>query len=512
MKKKILALSLSLAMTMAMAIPAFAAEYTVAEGDSLWSIAQKELGDGFRWNEIYEANKGTIKDANVIHAGQKLTIPTAGTSATGTAQGFDETVTVTVTMDGGKITAVTAASTGSSAIGKTALGKIPGEMVAKNTVSVDTVAGATGTSTAIIEAARQAVAQLTEAGADIDLDAWALANGYVKAADYNLAVGVDAITSATQTGVGGVNFGAIEWSRQMQETAIKEFLKGGKYLGSAAFAQDETGYNYREMYQMATCYNNIPSNTNLELVLNADTLHLVGVSEAGTGKINQFTQNPNVSISWCKQLRLENEEEGYNYYCSYGIQYDGVVKVYTAADFETQEGQDAIVELFDTFYPPLSTTWGAYANAMKDLTDPAEIRNAKLAYAKKTITGGASIVYEIIPTKIIITAPFLTNLIPQMANGLKFTSVQEGEDKYAYNLDLTDAFLDAMIEYKSQYIATAEGKAAVEAYYTSGPISFMFKMLDPMATQFGMPTSMEAALMTNNAAGIKTQTTWTPGT
>ena len=39
----------------------------------------------------------------------------------------------------------------------------------------------------------------------------------------------------------------------------------------------------------------------------------------------------------------------------------------------------------------------------------------------------------------------------------------------------------------------------------------MFQMLDPMAGQFGMPTSLEAALAPNSAAGLKTQTVWTPG-
>lgn len=52
--------------------------YTVQPGDSLWSIAQKELGDGSRWGEIYSANRGVIgNDPSLIHPGQVLTVPGA---------------------------------------------------------------------------------------------------------------------------------------------------------------------------------------------------------------------------------------------------------------------------------------------------------------------------------------------------------------------------------------------------------------------------------------------------
>lgn len=47
----------------------------VKKGESLWEIAKKELGDGRRWKEIFEANKERIDDPNLIRAGQKLLIP-----------------------------------------------------------------------------------------------------------------------------------------------------------------------------------------------------------------------------------------------------------------------------------------------------------------------------------------------------------------------------------------------------------------------------------------------------
>ena len=46
---------------------------TVAPGDSLWKIAERELGDGSRWKEIAKANG--IKDPRRLQPGQNLTIP-----------------------------------------------------------------------------------------------------------------------------------------------------------------------------------------------------------------------------------------------------------------------------------------------------------------------------------------------------------------------------------------------------------------------------------------------------
>ena len=60
--------------------------YTIKSGDSLWRIAQQCLGDGTRWEEVYNANKAVIDETakkyghqtnekHYIYAGTKLTIP-----------------------------------------------------------------------------------------------------------------------------------------------------------------------------------------------------------------------------------------------------------------------------------------------------------------------------------------------------------------------------------------------------------------------------------------------------
>jgi nucleoid-associated protein YgaU len=49
--------------------------YTVQSGDSLWAIATRFLGDGNKWRNIYNLNKGVIgPNPNLIRPGQVLMI------------------------------------------------------------------------------------------------------------------------------------------------------------------------------------------------------------------------------------------------------------------------------------------------------------------------------------------------------------------------------------------------------------------------------------------------------
>ena len=61
-----------------------ALDYRVRPGDHLWGIAERWLGDGFRWVEIWERNRGRdmgggrhFTDPNVIAPGWVLTLPLA---------------------------------------------------------------------------------------------------------------------------------------------------------------------------------------------------------------------------------------------------------------------------------------------------------------------------------------------------------------------------------------------------------------------------------------------------
>ena len=52
--------------------------HTVEKGDTLWAISKKALGDGNRYNEIFEANRPMLSDPDKIYPGQVLRIPQDG--------------------------------------------------------------------------------------------------------------------------------------------------------------------------------------------------------------------------------------------------------------------------------------------------------------------------------------------------------------------------------------------------------------------------------------------------
>ena len=50
-------------------------QYTVRSGDTLWGIAQRFLGNGADWQELYTWNRSTVgSNANLIYPGEVLTV------------------------------------------------------------------------------------------------------------------------------------------------------------------------------------------------------------------------------------------------------------------------------------------------------------------------------------------------------------------------------------------------------------------------------------------------------
>ncbi len=55
--------------------------HEVKKGDTLWAIATETLGNGARYEEIFEANKPMLSHPDKIYPGQRLRIPQGGTMA-----------------------------------------------------------------------------------------------------------------------------------------------------------------------------------------------------------------------------------------------------------------------------------------------------------------------------------------------------------------------------------------------------------------------------------------------
>ena len=307
-------------------------------------------------------------------------------SATATAQGLDETVTVTLTMDEGVITAVEASTDkAETTVGQQAIDALPAAMVEQNSVKVDAVSGATATSTAVISAATAAYLQLL--GVDVDLAALAQGQGYIKADDYQMVTGVDAITSATESGVGGINFGDIDLPDELKTALVLEYLKG---------AED----NYREMYQIATSYNNVPTIGSVEYVLDPADLTLFGSSETNTAKLNNMNLNPNVDLYWTRQIRAgdvcsEAVPVLPTYFMSYGVEITGTFKAIHFAQLSEEEVPVYLAKARE-YFATLSST--ARLAEMDDESLYGYLCTSTMNF------------YQIVPSKIVITSPWFLNV------------------------------------------------------------------------------------------------------
>lgn len=308
-------------------------------------------------------------------------------SATATAAGLDETVTVTLTMQDGTITDVDAATDKeNSEVGEAAIGKIPGEIVEANSVKVDAVTGATITSNAIIAAATDAYLQII--GEDLNLDAWAKGNGYLKAEDFQMEAGTDAVTSATVSGQGGINFGDIELPDDLKKELILDYLHGAEG-------------NYREMYQIATSYNNTPTVGTVEYVLDPEDMTLFGSSETNTAKLNNMLVNPQVDLYWVRQIRegdicSEDVPVLPSYFMSYGVEITGTFKAIHWAELSDEE-QPVYLSKARNYFETLGAQY-AQLTAMEEDAFYEYLCNSPMNF------------YQIVPERYVITSPWFLNV------------------------------------------------------------------------------------------------------
>ncbi len=86
--------------TPAWAVDAPGGTHTVADGDTLLNIAERRLGDQWRWREIYVLNRGkpqsngyALTDPDEIHVGWVLALPTAAPNRTAPATPTNATLT-----------------------------------------------------------------------------------------------------------------------------------------------------------------------------------------------------------------------------------------------------------------------------------------------------------------------------------------------------------------------------------------------------------------------------------
>ncbi|MBQ9662812.1 MAG: hypothetical protein IJV40_06640 [Oscillospiraceae bacterium] len=199
--------------------------------------------------------------------------------------------------------------------------------------------------------------------------------------------GVDAITSATVSGVGGINFGDIDLSDELKQALILDYLKGAEG-------------NYREMYQIATSYNNVPTIGSVEYVLDPADMTLFGSSESNTAKLNNMNVNPNVDLYWTRQIRVgdicsEAMPVLPSYFMSYGVEITGTYKPIHFAELSEEE-IPVYVAKAHYYFETLDTT--AQLAAMDDEALYQYLCTSPMNF------------YQIVPTRYVVTSPWFLNV------------------------------------------------------------------------------------------------------
>lgn len=259
---------------------------------------------------------------------------------------------------------------------------------------------------------------------------WANDNGYVLASDYNITV--DELTSATQTGEGGLNFGDVDWSDDLKKAAIREYLKGD------ASELYEDGYNHRNMMQIATSYNNKPVIGSVEYALN-DDFSFTGGSEKNTEKLNAMLKNDQVSLYWTKQLR---EEDGMpSYFYAYGVEVQGKVVFYDWENLSGAELTDSLNQVRN-YFKTMGVTYGKFYDA----ANPNYMDDAALTEYMKA---SATTYYKIVPDKMIITSSYMLFLCQQ---GPAFAVLSTATGQFVpYTLVSPEFLTKVMAEVQAKY-------------------------------------------------------------
>ena len=115
-------------------------------------------------------------------------------------------------------------------------------------------------------------------------------------------------------------------------------------------------YSYREMYPLATSYNNMPGIATAEFWIDVETMKLYSFSENNTEKTLYIPQNPNVELYFTKQVEEEHYvgdmRGGTDYWRSYGVQIKGTARILDS------KGADAT--LFNSIVPRYAKTMYGY--------------------------------------------------------------------------------------------------------------------------------------------------------
>ncbi len=166
----------------------------------------------------------------------------------------------------------------------------------------------------------------------------------------------DTVSGASQT---------VDESLQLTQDEMRALVLD--YLRGWPLKTDDAGqtvYSYREMYAIATCYNDHPCISQVEFVLDPSTMKLLASCEKGTEKCEQIARNPEVQLYWYHQIPEAEYVAGANdYFNSYGVQIKGTARALSIEDEGAADFASAYMETMRG-----AEAWGATSDEDKQAT------------------------------------------------------------------------------------------------------------------------------------------------
>ena len=317
------------------------------------------------------------------------------------------------------------------------------------------------------------------------------------------AVSADAVTSATlKPQASSVKVDSISGATEKREATSGAFslmkTEEGRALlidmarsfiwtGDSVF-NGKTVKGGRQMFSIATSYNNIPESITAELTPeyfpDTGSFLFYGTTAKDSGKILRARKSgTGVSVSWVKQLRdHEVKDYGWNYYDSYGVQFDADVEVITSDDLNTKDpahNAAMIKRLADIMNKSLVTIkeWSLLWQF-----DPS-LKGEALAKAQEAAIRdfmSYEDVYILKPHKMIIIGYFYRPLMVNPKNAFVYREYAMDSSKPGFKLETDPGYLAAVRDTNCVCTVSPKGRAEYTFFDDQYPASNPKNLINEM--------------------------------
>ena len=225
-----------------------ASSYTVQAGDTLYGIALQYWGNGLYWPALYQDNRSTISNPNLIYVGQVVTVPASHSASSSTSSS-------TATPSSTAAPSTAAPSSADSATSSSATWP--------SSTASSTATSSTATSTAVPSSTSQGSTSTTSSSSGISavetdiadgnnllaIGQYLVDNGYSAAAAAGIASCVDGESGGNPESVGDGGGGLIGWTPLGSATPNANIVTGNVSADMLTQLADILYYNSNEIGQ-----------------------------------------------------------------------------------------------------------------------------------------------------------------------------------------------------------------------------------------------------------------------